>query len=283
MMIIMNYALFIRPIIPLMAEPKDLFDDGTSGIDDEALCGHKCCFEGDGEGVYVTTAYRYNGWVKKSDLLIIDEETYNTRECDPTLRFVSAAIIDVLSLPKVQGRQLITIPRGSIVSLIAPPEEKGGWAKVRCAGGEVGYVKEGQLMPYYSKPISDDENEFRKAVTAQAKRYLGTQYRWAGKSPFGIDCSGLCSMAYMLCGVYIYRDAKMVEGFPVHAITLDEAKPGDLLYFPGHIAMYLGEGRYIHSTGANGSDGVVYNSMNEGDEGYRPDLVEKLIAVGSIF
>ena len=37
---------------------------------------------------------------------------------------------------------------------------------------------------------------------------------------------------------------------------------GDLLYFPGHIAMYIGDGKYIHSTGKAGSGGVVINSLN---------------------
>ena len=43
----------------------------------------------------------------------------------------------------------------------------------------------------------------------------------------GIDCSGLTSMCYMLCGVYIYRNAGYVDGFAVHEIPAAEKKPGD--------------------------------------------------------
>ena len=47
--------------------------------------------------------------------------------------------------------------------------------------------------------------------------------------------------------------------------------------------MYLGEERYIHSTGKAGSGGVVVNSFRPGDDDYREDLAGNLLAVGSIF
>ena len=127
------------------------------------------------------------------------------------------------------------------------------------------------------------EDAFRAAVCEQAKKYMGTEYRWGGKSGRGIDCSGLVSSAYMQCGVLIYRDAKIVEGWPMHEVAFENKKPGDALFFPGHVALYLGEGRYIHSTGAAVSGGVVINSLESSDPLYREDLVKCLYAVGSIF
>ena len=112
---------------------------------------------------------------------------------------------------------------------------------------------------------------------------MGTEYRWGGKSGRGIDCSGLVSSAYMQCGVLIYRDAKIIEGWPMHEVAFENKKPGDALFFPGHVALYLGEGRYIHSTGAAASGGVVINSLEPDDPLYREDLVKCLYAVGSVF
>ena len=69
----------------------------------------------------------------------------------------------------------------------------------------------------------------------------------------------------------------------MQVISFEEKKRGDALYFPGHIALYLGEGRYIHSTGAANSGGVVLNSLDPADPLYREDLVKSLYAVGSLF
>lgn len=129
----------------------------------------------------------------------------------------------------------------------------------------------------------NDEEKFRQGLCEMTKKYLGTQYRWGGRSGAGIDCSGLVSTAYRRCGIHIYRDAKIVEGWPMRQITLEEAKPGDALYFPGHIALYLGNGSYIHSTARAGSNGVVINSLNPDAPDYREDLVKSLYAVGTIF
>ena len=90
-------------------------------------------------------------------------------------------------------------------------------------------------------------------------------------------------MAYWLNGVTIWRDASIKEGFPLHEIPREAMQPGDPLFFPGHVAMYLGDGKYIHSTAKNGSDGVVINSLNPADPDYREDLDKGMTAVGSLF
>ena len=127
------------------------------------------------------------------------------------------------------------------------------------------------------------EDELRQRLCGAALSYLGAQYRWGGKTPLGIDCSGLVSMAYLLNGVIIYRDAAIKPRFALHEISFEAAKPGDLLFFPGHVAMYLGEGRFVHSTGHTGTEGVILSSLAEEAPDYRVDLKESMTAVASIF
>ena len=162
---------------------------------------------------------------------------------------------------------------------------------------DIEYDKETKLddCSVYGHVTPIDEDKFRENVVKTAMMYLGTQYRWAGKTPQGIDCSGLCSMAYMLNGIYIYRDASIEEQYPVKEIVSKEEwandpmkavsrlKAGDLIYFEGHIAMYIGDCKYIHSTAKAGSDGVVINSFRSTDDCFRQDLYDGVTACGSIF
>lgn len=266
----------------------------------------------------VVTFYGYHGYVFASELYFCDEKElrgYLSAEL-----VLAGRATDVLTLPKVQGVRLAELERGAVLRRLPDPEAEAhtGWAKVGLVDGRSGYVRDVALEPVRfsmtavftqeagrtfdealakaegCKPeelvpraidrwFGGSEEAFRNALAEQAKKYLGTEYRWGGKSGRGIDCSGLVSSAYMQCGVLIYRDAKLVEGWPMHKIPLEQAKRGDALYFPGHIALYLGEGRYIHSTGAARSGGVVLNSLDPAAPLYREDLVKSLYAVGSLF
>lgn len=127
------------------------------------------------------------------------------------------------------------------------------------------------------------ERELRHALTNSALRYLGTQYRWAGKSSQGVDCSGLLFLSYMESGILIYRDAKMMEGFPMRPISRENLAPGDAIYFPGHVAMYLGDGKFIHATAYKENAGVCINSLNPTDNDYREDLAISIMGYGSVF
>ena len=219
----------------------------------------------------IRTHYRYEGIVS-GDGLILDSDAVARWESLPKKVVRNKNFCDILSRPKVQGWHLESLTRGCVVAPL-----------VALADGREGYVMASILDTYYDTPCSENEDTLRKALCDAAQLYVGTHYRWGGKSPMGIDCSGLCSMAYMLCGVMIYRDANIVEGFPIHEIKLEDIKPGDLLFFPGHVAMYLGDGRYCHSTGRAGDDGFTYNSLNPEDADFRADLKARITQVGSIF
>ena len=176
----------------------------------------------------------------------------------------------------------MTLYRGAIVEKIEDENVCAGWTHIRLYGGAEGYMRSLQLGTYYDKPALGEE-EMRNAVVSLAKQYMGTQYRWGGKTPLGIDCSGLVGSCYLMYGVDIYRNADIVEGFPVHEIERKDMKKGDMLFFKGHVAMYIGDGKYIHSTSRAGSDGVVINSLCPCDLDYREDLANGVLAVGSIF
>lgn len=116
------------------------------------------------------------------------------------------------------------------------------------------------------------EFEFLRTVVS---KYLNAPYQWGGKSPFGIDCSGLVQMAFKICGYPLHRDAwqQATQGRPVASFAA--ARPGDLAFFDEgsgkitHTGILVAPDRIIHASGKvridpidekgiRPSDGVAY-------------------------
>lgn len=291
----MREGIFDRMLVNIYEVPEEKkaeADRIRSTVADEGLYGQRFVVIGSAVGFWkIRTSYNYEGYVKRDEVLLCDSVVDHAY--GGYLQVIKG-FADILEEPFVAAVRLLTVTRGAL--LIGKKTENNkeinqipdGYIPVRLYDGREGYIKS-SCVEKYREPLSEeqvkelDESAFRRRLVCTAMLYLGTRYRWGGKTPLGIDCSGLTSMSYLLNGVVIYRDARLVPGFPVHEIPYRCKKPGDLLYFPGHIAMYIGNDEYIHSTARPGSDGVVLNSLNPRAEGFRHDLAEGLYAVGSIF
>lgn len=77
-------------------------------------------------------------------------------------------------------------------------------------------------------------------LLALKDQWLNTPYLWGGRSPFGVDCSGLTQMLFLAGGMKLPRDAwqQAEQGSPVELTDL--AAAGDLAFFDNE------EGRIIH-------------------------------------
>ncbi len=101
-------------------------------------------------------------------------------------------------------------------------------------------------------------------LTRDALRFIGTPYVFGGTSASGFDCSGYVQHVYAMLGVALPRtaDAQFYAGRPVRGGKV----PGDLVFFqtyesgPSHVGIYLGGGRFIHSSS---SHGVMISSISD--------------------
>ncbi|WP_224998418.1 C40 family peptidase [Cesiribacter sp. SM1] len=88
-----------------------------------------------------------------------------------------------------------------------------------------------------------------------AFQYIESPYLWGGKSPFGIDCSGLMQMVYKLGGYQLQRDASQQALAGEEVASLGDVLEGDLAFFHNpqgritHVGMMLSGSKIIHASG----------------------------------
>jgi cell wall-associated NlpC family hydrolase len=89
-------------------------------------------------------------------------------------------------------------------------------------------------------------SSFGAAVMAVAARYEGIDYVYGGTTPAGFDCSGFTSYVLRQVGISLPRTSSQQRG-AVRPVSRSEAMPGDLVFRPGHVGIYAGNGMMWHS------------------------------------
>lgn len=121
----------------------------------------------------------------------------------------------------------------------------------------------GALLPLHAQ-VEDSRTEALEpgqltSLLAKAKTYVGRPYRFGGSTPKGFDCSGFVRFVFGTVGIDLHRSSgdQAKQGDP---IDVSKILPGDLLFFStrgmrkgiSHVAIYLGEGRFIHASNWGG-------------------------------
>lgn len=168
---------------------------------------------------------------------------------------------------------------GNVLRLIG---KAGNFYKVAFPDNRLAYVPV-QKMQMYSDWVKKP-NPVSEQIITSAKGLLGVPYLWGGTSSKGVDCSGFTKNSYFMHGIILPRDASQqaLVGEAVDIMTNDSLdvtkalknlKPGDLLFFAGdsrtrrvtHTAIYLGDGKFIHSAGLVRINSMIADSADYAD------------------
>ena len=103
-----------------------------------------------------------------------------------------------------------------------------------------------------------------------AKRYLMAPYQWGGRSPLGIDASGLTQMVFQLVGIHLHREPNQQVHQGETVDFVEQSQPGDLAFFENkagnitHVGIIMPDRHLIHVSGQVRIDKVDhYGIFNE--------------------
>jgi gamma-D-glutamyl-L-lysine dipeptidyl-peptidase len=108
---------------------------------------------------------------------------------------------------------------------------------------------------YNGQSIQPDQQLHVSLIEKIALKYLNAPYHWGGRSPFGIDCSGLSQVVFKCVGIDLKRDAWQQAESGVVVDFVENSTIGDLAFFHNdegkiiHVGIILKDNKIIHASG----------------------------------
>ncbi|NNK82138.1 MAG: C40 family peptidase [Flavobacteriaceae bacterium] len=218
----MPFGICTLSIVPLRAEPSD-----KSEIVSQILYGELFeIIESNKKWSQVKLAFdNYEGWIDTKQYIEIsqkDFQTYSVAE--------GKYVTDLVEYVDCEKQHIYPITLGASIHTLPL----------------LGHTFDG----HFTSGEQSKENLLKTAFL-----YLNTPYLWGGKSPFGIDCSGLTQMVYKLNGYKLQRDASQQANQGEALSFIEESEPGDLAFFDNeegdiiHVGIIMKDNHIIHAHG----------------------------------
>jgi hypothetical protein len=230
----MQYGICNLSIVPVRLQP----DDATEMVTQLLYGEYFKILEERGKWSRIRIASdSFEGWIDNRQYLKIEEAAfYELNEAKP---IYSADLIDYLI---DEYSNLTAIPLGAVLNY-AP-----------------------NLKHSHDGSVFYGEKE-KSNLISTALLYLNAPSLWGGKSPFGIDCSGLTQMVYMVNGYSLLRNSaqQATQGEPLSFI--EESEPGDLAFFDNneglitHVGIMMKDNYIIHVNGKVRIDRIDHSGI----------------------
>lgn len=238
----MKYGIVHLSVVPARAEASDksemvtqlLFGDAFSIIDEAK------------NFIQIKTHYdNYECWICKKQYTEINESEYS--QITNTPYYCTTDLIHLVS----NNGSMQTLVQGSSL-----PFFNNGAFRI----GKTKLTYDGNI----SLPTQIGTKE---KIVEDALMYINAPYLWGGKSPFGIDCSGLTQMVYKINNIVIPRDAYQQAELGESYSFVEESEPGDLAFFDNeegkitHVGILVSKNKIIHASGKVRIDRLDHNGI----------------------
>jgi hypothetical protein len=253
----MLHGIISIPVADLRASPED-----KSERVNQALFGTPAVIlDQKDRFARISLPDKYTGWTRLSHIHQVGFASWQKYIDQPKYRVKSAIV--TLTGPDGKGVFPFRVYFGT--ELIAEKEGKTTVFQLP-AGARVPVDSEQLASPPTRKTKAVDGAE----IVETALGFIGAPYLWGGVSPAGFDCSGLVQTVYRFYGIELPRDSKDQRTLG-RDIDRKSVQSGDLLFFPGHVAISCGGEDFVHASSTTGM--VACESFNQGSRFFREDLV----------
>ena len=210
----------------------------------------------------------YRGWVRAWGVLLGGARQVGTWQRRARAR-VTALWAEVREAP---GRGALVTPLFWGARVVAG-RVQGRFRRVVLPDGARGWVRSGALAA---------TSQAAPRLVDRVRGLLGIPYLWGGRTPAGMDCSGLVQMLMAERGYQLPRDAGDQERCCRPLERGRQHRPGDLVFFgpsgrpAAHVGVMIGDAAYVHARGR-----VRVNSLEERNVLYDNELSSQLRGIRS--
>jgi SH3-like domain-containing protein len=242
------------------------------------------------------------GYVKSEYVLTGSEAEAMAKKVGQRMAKVTTMTLKVRQEPNLDAIVLGLVPEGDILVV---SEELDGWIKVSVEEGD-GYVSSDYVEVYtknvFAESKLEEEERLKKEeedrsqaieaakinsieksekevkvsnglgerIAEYAMQFVGNPYVYGGTSlTKGADCSGYVMRVYEKFGISLPRTSAEQGQKGSKVSGIDKAKAGDLVWYSGHIGIYIGDGKLVHASNSKPypQGGIKISNIN-----YRPIL-----------